>query len=376
MDLGGCFSGYCSNPFSPVPGDHTTSATSITWNWNPVAGASGYKWNTSDDSLTAQNLGTNTSKTGTGLICQTSFTRYVWAYGPCGTSQVTILSQQTLSDPPAAPLTGIHVPNRTKIVWNWNPVSGATCYKWNTDNEYSTAIDLGSLTSKTETGLACNTAYTRYVWAYGTCGVSTSTALNQTTSTCLICGQPITDSRDDKVYNTVLIGSQCWMAQNHNIGNRIDGNQEQANNQVIEKYCYDDLESNCDVYGGLYQWNEMMQYVTTEGTQEICPAGWHMPTDGEWTELTNYLGGETVAGGKMKSTSEWNGTNSSGFTALPGGEWHEDGFFEHWHDANFWSTTLEENINRARCRILSGSEHVDRYDENTVRGFSCRCLQD
>jgi hypothetical protein len=84
-----------------------------------------------------------------------------------------------------APVTGVHVPSQTQIVWNWNTVSGATGYKWNTTNIYGSATDLGSVLASTETGLTCNTSYTRYLWAYNASGcVSTAATLTQTTLTC------------------------------------------------------------------------------------------------------------------------------------------------------------------------------------------------
>ncbi len=127
------------------------------------------------------------------------------------------------------------------------------------------------------------------------------------------------------------------MAENLNVGSMINGSSNQTNNGIIEKYCYDDNTSNCDTYGGLYQWEEMMQYVTTPGAQGICPDGWHLPTDEEFKTMEMALGmsqGEaddtgwrgTDEGGKMKEsgTTHWyspnmGATNSSGFTALPGG---------------------------------------------------------
>ena len=78
------------------------------------------------------------------------------------------------------------------------------------------------------------------------------------------------------------------LAQNLNVGTRINGLQEQTNNGIIKKHCNGDLDSNCNVYGGLYQWDEAMQYVTTEGVKGICPTGWHLPTDAEWCTLTQY----------------------------------------------------------------------------------------
>jgi len=94
---------------------------------------------------------------------------------------------------------------------------------------------------------------------------------------------------EGQVYNTVLIGSQCWLKENLNIGTRIDGINNMTNDNTIEKYCYDDLESNCDIYGALYQWNELMEYSTIEGTQGICPDEWHVATDMEWFQMANYL---------------------------------------------------------------------------------------
>jgi uncharacterized protein (TIGR02145 family) len=83
---------------------------------------------------------------------------------------------------------------------------------------------------------------------------------------------------EGKTYNTVAIGNQCWLKENLDVGTQINGSLEQTNNSLIEKYCYGDLAANCTTYGGLYQWNEAMQYVTTPGTQGICPIGWHLPT--------------------------------------------------------------------------------------------------
>ena len=88
-------------------------------------------------------------------------------------------------------------------------------------------------------------------------------------------------------YRTVSVGNQCWMKDNLNVGTRIDNTVVQAQNATVEKYCYNNSELNCNTYGGLYQWNEAMQYSTTEGSQGICPTGWHVPSDTDWTTLTN-----------------------------------------------------------------------------------------
>ncbi len=378
----------CLPPGSPVTGVHIPSHYQITWNWNALAPATGYKWNTENDYNTATDLLTATAKTETGLSCGTPYTRYVWAYNTCGISTATTLTQTTSacntcgasitinhvagavapvtktitygtvtnipgetskcwitsnlgadhqatsvndatepsagwywqfnlkqgykhdgttrtpatiwitaisenSDwistndpcaielgsgwrlptyteldevrisgnwtnwngpwgsglklhaagvlagadgilatsgfmglywsssqsgatsanglyfsiyssqnqtydkpmaipvrcvrdagclPPGSPVTGVHIPSSDQIIWNWNAVAGATGYKWSTTNNYATAIDMGTATTKTETGLTPGTTYTRYVWAYNTCGISAPTTLTAQTA--------------------------------------------------------------------------------------------------------------------------------------------------------------------------------------------------
>ena len=208
------------------------------------------------------------------------------------------------------------------------------------------------------------------------------------------CGDPITDARDGQTYNTVQIGTQCWMAENLNVGTMINGNSNQTNNGTIEKYCYGNNTTNCDTYGGLYQWDEMMQYVTTEGEQGICPTGWHLPTDNEWKTMEIYLGMTqaqadawqwrgTDEGGKMKEagTAHWispntGATNSSGFNALPGGSRGTSGAFGFdGGDAYFWSSGV--GLYGARFRQLNyyGAQVYRAMDEQAY-GYSVRCVRD
>jgi len=400
MYQGGKWQNYlwnCVTPVTPVAGTHNPSGTQIIWNWNTVPIATGYKWNTVDNYGTATDMGTATSTTETGLTCFTTYTRYVWAYNACGQSGSQMLTQTTSQIPfSPAPTAGAHTPGFNQIVWNWNPVTGATGYKWNTSNDFSTATNMGTATSTTELSLLCGTPYTRYIWAYDGCGYSSATPLSQTTISCSSCGVPITDARDGKNYNTVLIGTQCFMAQNLNIGTKINGTTEQTNNQVIEKYCYNNNDANCDVYGGLYQWAEMVQYlngatntiswnpVPTGNVTGICPGGWHLPTDAEWTVLTTFLGGEGVAGGKMKEVglAHWaspntGATNSSGFTALPGGYRHSSGNFYYLTSyAHFWSSTEYSSEGAWRRYLYYNSVNVSRDSSYyKIFGFSARCVQ-
>jgi len=199
------------------------------------------------------------------------------------------------------------------------------------------------------------------------------------------CGNQLVDARDGKSYSTVLIGTQCWMAQNLNVGTKITGATTQTNNSTIEKYCYDDNDANCTVYGGLYQWDEIMQYVTTEGAQGICPTGWHVPTDGEWSALTTFLGGASVAGGKMKETgtthwkspNDW-ATNSSGFTGLPGGLRNNfNGSFEKQSEFGYrWSSSQYDSTMAKGQHLYYTTPEVYINTGFKTSGFSVRCLKD
>jgi uncharacterized protein (TIGR02145 family) len=175
-------------------------------------------------------------------------------------------------------------------------------------------------------------------------------------------GNLFTDSRDGKTYKTVKIGSQTWMAEN-------------LNYSTSNSWCYDNNNSNCNTYGRLYTW---------EAAKIACPAGWHLPTDNEWTKLIDFLGGQNGAGGKMKQsgTTNWwepnnNATNSSGFTVLPGGGRNYGGNFGNMgFGALFWSST-EVGTDGAWSRDL-GYDYAavgTSYDGKNY-GFSVRCLQD
>ncbi|MCD4730749.1 MAG: hypothetical protein K8R74_09130 [Bacteroidales bacterium] len=214
----------------------------------------------------------------------------------------------------------------------------------------------------------------------------------------LECGDTIYDTRDGQKYTTVLIGNQCWMAENLNIGTRIDGGDDQSNNDTIEKYCYNNLETNCDTYGGLYQWNEMIQYATTEGVQGICPHDWQLPTDEEWKQLegtvdSQYPVGDPIwnnynyrghdAGLNLKSASGWsgtgNGTDLYGFTALPGGCRNMSGGFGSLGEIGYFMTSTEySNITtEAVSRVLHYDNHdnVLRWHYDKYVGLSVRCLK-
>ncbi len=204
------------------------------------------------------------------------------------------------------------------------------------------------------------------------------------------------DSRDNKSYKTVTIGTQTWMAENLNFGTRIDGSGDQTDNDIIEKYCYSDDPVNCATYGGLYQWDEMMQYVTTEGVQGVCPTGWHLPTDTEWKTLEMELGmttaeanssgyrgadqGSQLAGNEPLWTNgslDQNGVfGSSGFAALPSGYRDFFGSFNAQSaGAYFWSSS-ESGVNAWVRSLYYNNPKVNRNTYSKAYGFSVRCVRD
>ncbi|MCD4735095.1 MAG: hypothetical protein K8R53_03540, partial [Bacteroidales bacterium] len=207
------------------------------------------------------------------------------------------------------------------------------------------------------------------------------------------CGDSLLDNRDGQNYGTVQIGNQCWMAENLNIGARIDGINNQMDNQIIEKYCYDDIEDSCDVYGGLYQWDEMMEYTQTPGIQGICPDNWHLPTDAEWCILEQFVDPTITCnstgwrgidgGGKLKEagTIHWQSpntgaTNSSGFTALPGGDSGTGGYFYNLIYSGFWWSSSESGFYAWFRRLSYNLAQVVRDDNDKINGFSVRCVKE
>ena len=200
-----------------------------------------------------------------------------------------------------------------------------------------------------------------------------------------ICGDPLYDSRDGNVYNTVAIGDQCWFQENLAYLPTVHSNAEFATqgsslSPGYGVYGYDGgdvaiakSQANYLTYGVLYNW-----YAVDQAS--ICPTGWHVPTDAEWTELSDFLGGGAVAGEKLKASSTdsipWNGTNSSGFTALPAGRRGGNGDFHHLGgSAYFWSSS-EGLTGFSWSRYLrSGFALVGRIGDYQTVGYSVRCLR-
>lgn len=173
-------------------------------------------------------------------------------------------------------------------------------------------------------------------------------------------GATFTDSRDGQTYDIVQIGNQCWFAEN-------------LNYEVSNSWCFDNNTANCDTYGRLY---------TFDASLTACPDGWHLASQEEWNALVAHLGGQNVAGGKMKSTTGWDNpnidaTNESGFSAISAGVRSNNGSYHYLgQETYFWSPDMYDNkvwymLRSSSSRIFTGSDNLP-----ADAGFSCRCIKD
>ena len=180
-----------------------------------------------------------------------------------------------------------------------------------------------------------------------------------------------------QTYKTVVIGTQRWMAEN-------------LNYDVSGSKCYSNSSSNCVTYGRLYDWATAMSLPSSCNSSTcssqvqskhrgVCPSGWHIPSDAEWTTLEKFVGNN--AGTKLKARSGWNnngnGTDDYGFSALPGGDGNSDGSFGSVGYYGYWWSATEGNATNAYGRGMLYYDDFVYYDDGSKsRLFSVRCLQD
>ena len=198
----------------------------------------------------------------------------------------------------------------------------------------------------------------------------------------LECGGVSTVTYDGYTYDLVAIGDQCWFAENlrnehYANGDAIPGgltDSEWWNTTEGAQTFYNNDASNLADYGRLYKW------YAVDDARGLCPSDWHVPSDGEYITLTNGLGGEPVAGEKLKSSLEdspsWDGTNSSGFSGLAGGNRDEYGsFYSGGENGYFWSASAA-GTNAWNRKLSAGDAEVNRFNDDQRYGFSVRCLKD
>lgn len=206
------------------------------------------------------------------------------------------------------------------------------------------------------------------------------------------CGDSLLDTRDGQKYATVLIGSDCWFKQNLNYGSLVTSDSSgtihsnQTNNGIPEKYAQYNNSANLSIYGGLYEQAELMNYSSLP--QGLCPNGWHVSTDLEWSQLISSAGASMISssagtgGNKLKKIGEGfgsgTGTDAVGFSAKHGGD--RDGFgifYGMGYRSIFWTSTASGPNQAYHYTLWAENDTIERLSLGTqTTGFSCRCVKD
>ena len=391
----GSISGTGATFYGKVTADGDTAVTAQWFKYGLSAGSL-------SDSLAVSGVVTPFSAVASGLANGTTYYVAAFAKNVKGTSPGDTLSFTTHAAPTvytdaATSVTSSAATLNATITATGGAVVTATGFKYGTDAGLTTPSDIaGSGTSSpftaSLTGLTAATQYWAVGYATNSVGTSYGDTVTFTTSAAstppstpssgfVTCGDSV--SYDGYMYPTVLIGSQCWFKENlrndnYNDGTAIPGNLDDTawttTTSGAQTVYYDDPAS-LATYGRLYNW-----YAVNE-SRGLCPTGWHVPTDAEWTALETQLGGASGAGAAMKASSSdspaWNGTNSSGFSALPGGyRTYDNGNFANLGNYGDWWSSSPSGSNAWNRNLFSGSSGVTRYHNYVRYGFSVRCLQD
>ena len=287
---------------------------------------------------------------------------------------------------PTSPMGGVHVPSSDQIIWNWDPVAWSTGYKWNTTNDYATATDMGTLTTKTEAGLVCNTPYTRYVWAYNACGVSTVTPLTQTTDACFICGASIiinhTAGVVAPVTKTVTYGtvtnipgetSKCWITRNLGADH-----QATAVNDATEASA-----------GWYWQFNRNQGYKH-DGTTRTPNTAWitSINENSHWLPVNDPCNIELGGAWRIPTYTEWYNVDNTGGWTTWSGPWSSaltlhaagllyanDGSLHYRGSTSYnWSSTQHSTTFGWNLHFNSSNSYMS-YDGKAC-GFTLRCIRD
>ena len=370
--------------------------------------ARGVCWSTTSNPLATGDHSSDGTSTGTfsssitGLTASTTYYVRAYATNSIGTAygnEITFTTSAVVPVLPTLSTTGITNITQTTASGGGNITSdgGASitargvCWSTTsnplaTGDHSSDGTSTGTFSSSI-TGLTASTTY--YVRAYATNSIGTAYG-NEITFTTIAPSIPETVmDNDGNTYNTVVIGTQTWMRENlkttkYNDGTEIPNITDATSWAGLTSgaYCnYDNIPANSDTYGRLYNW----YVVAPTNPLNVCPTGWHVPSDLEWSTLNDYLGGATIAGGKLKQTGTtlWSSpntgaTNETGFTALPGGHRYYAGylFYNKGLIATWWSST-ENGIPFAYYReIRWESSAFTRYGFEKGQGLSIRCVKD
>jgi hypothetical protein len=377
----------CNEPLPPTTGVHDPAVNQITWNWNSVPIAKGYKWNTTGNYTGALDVGLTNSYTETGLTCWTTYHRYVWAYNDCGNAEYLWITQATSMSPfSGTPTQGTHIPSNNQIIWNWNQVAGALGYKWGTTNNITLSTDLSTNLSMTETGLTCANNYTRYVWAYDACGYSEALALNASTIACYFCNETLSINHIqangvapvNKLVSYSMIANipgetgKCWITKN------LGANQQAtAVNDATEGsagwYWQFNRKKGYKHDGSILtpSWTitSISEYFDWQTVNDPCKlelgTQWRLPTYTEWFNVDNVGG-----------WSNWNGPWNSGLKLHAAGDISVNGSLEYrGSEGYYWSGTQLSSSYGQGLNFFSLGSGTGFYASKAM-GFTARCLRE
>jgi uncharacterized protein (TIGR02145 family) len=397
--------GFSFETFSPINGA-TEQPINTTLNWSYLRPGTGtgvifdVYFDTSPDPATK--IATNLSSNKITLSELDAGTTYYWkvigweAFYPCNIAKSDILHFSTVKSTPSVSTTGVITYTSTSAtIGGYVSAEGSASVTergvyWGTfpnSESTGTKLQIGNGTGSFSTslsGLIPNTIYYVKGYAINSFGIAYGSQVSFNTG--LSTAIPTVSDIEGNVYQIVTIGTQVWMAENlkatryrNGISIPLVTNKNAWNLQTTPRYCWynNDEGTYKNTYGAMYNW------YTVE-TGNLCPSGWHVPSDTEWTTLTSYLGGDNVASGKQKESgiTHWaspntEATNESGFTALPEGYCSENGTFGNIGGYGYWwSVTEYDSISVWGHYLYYGYNNRSRSLLNKNFGFSVRCLKD
>lgn len=341
------------------------ASKSIIYSVNPISAASQYIWSVVPAAAgtltgTTQNVSMNWANnfTGTGTL-------HVQGQNACGIGTISPGDPVTVYP---NPVVSFSICGDTITTFDAKPfkLRGGIPLGGN----FSGPGVTGGIFDPASAGTGIKSILYTYTNTY-TCLASGTRNLTVLNAPVFACGNDFTDVRDNKVYGTVKIGSQCWISENLNFGTNILLSVPQRDNCIFEKYCLNDNPANCSPFGGLYQWDELMNYDQSQSIKGVCPPGWHIPSETEWQTLFNQFNSNGFAGSFLKATG------FSGFNVLTAGIGSHETIWNFINFATFFWSSTAEGPDQAWAHGLNAIvPSVSFYPSSRANSFYLRCLHD